>query len=63
MDHMKFAAGGRKSSSSKLFAGWGGWDRTSVMTESKSVALPLGDTPIQGIEIMGMLIYIYKKYI
>ena len=25
--------------------GWGGWDRTSEMTESKSVALPLGYTP------------------
>ena len=27
--------------------GWGGWDRTTEMTESKSVALPLGYTPIQ----------------
>ena len=26
-------------------SGWGGWDRTSEMTESKSVALPLGYTP------------------
>ena len=26
--------------------GWGDWDRTSEMTESKSVALPLGYTPI-----------------
>ena len=25
--------------------GWGSWIRTSGMTESKSVALPLGDTP------------------
>ena len=25
--------------------GWGDWDRTSEMTESKSVALPLGYTP------------------
>ena len=25
--------------------GWGGWDRTTEMTESKSVALPLGYTP------------------
>lgn len=25
---------------------WGSWIRTSVMTESKSAALPLGDTPI-----------------
>ena len=26
--------------------GWGEWDRTTEMTESKSVALPLGYTPI-----------------
>ena len=26
--------------------GWDGWDRTSEMTESKSVALPLGYIPI-----------------
>ena len=25
--------------------GWSGWIRTSVMQESKSCALPLGDTP------------------
>ena len=25
--------------------GWGEWDRTTEMTESKSVALPLGYTP------------------
>ena len=28
--------------------GWDGWIRTSEMTESKSVALPLGDGPIYG---------------
>ena len=28
--------------------GWGGWDRTTEMTESKSVALPLGYTPTCG---------------
>ena len=27
--------------------GWDGWDRTSEMTESKSVALPLGYIPIR----------------
>ena len=27
--------------------GWDGWDRTSEMTESKSVALPLGYIPIK----------------
>ena len=27
-------------------SGWGGWTRTSGMTESKSVALPLGYIPI-----------------
>ena len=26
--------------------GWGGWIRTTGMQESKSCALPLGDTPI-----------------
>ena len=26
-------------------AGWGGWDRTTAMSESKSDALPLGYTP------------------
>ena len=26
--------------------GWAGWIRTSGMTESKSVALPLGDSPL-----------------
>ena len=25
--------------------GWGGWIRTNEMLESKSSALPLGDTP------------------
>ena len=29
-----------------MVVGWGDWDRTSEMTESKSVALPLGYTPI-----------------
>ena len=28
--------------------GWGEWDRTTEMTESKSVALPLGYTPTKG---------------
>jgi hypothetical protein len=28
--------------------GWDGWIRTSEMTESKSVALPLGYTPSKG---------------
>ena len=28
--------------------GWDGWDRTSEMTESKSVALPLGYIPRNG---------------
>ena len=28
--------------------GWGEWDRTTEMTESKSVALPLGYTPMSG---------------
>ena len=28
--------------------GWGSWIRTSAMTESKSVALPLGYTPMNG---------------
>ena len=28
--------------------GWGGWTRTSEMTESKSVALPLGYIPMKG---------------
>ena len=27
--------------------GWGNWDRTSGMPESKSGALPLGYTPIR----------------
>ena len=27
--------------------GWDGWDRTSEMTESKSVALPLGYIPFR----------------
>ena len=31
---------------SLLRRGWAGWIRTSGMTESKSVALPLGDSPI-----------------
>ena len=31
---------------SSFFHGWAGWIRTSGMTESKSVALPLGDSPI-----------------
>ena len=26
--------------------GWAGWIRTIGMTESKSVALPLGDSPL-----------------
>ena len=40
---------GIKKSIDKLntgsISGWGGWTRTSGMTESKSVALPLGYTP------------------
>ena len=28
------------------FFGWGSWIRTNEVTESESVALPLGDTPI-----------------
>ena len=31
---------------SAFFVAWDGWIRTSEMTESKSVALPLGYTPI-----------------
>ena len=30
--------------------GWGTWDRTREMTESKSVALPLGYTPKRMVE-------------
>ena len=35
------------SSSFRLFRGWASWIRTSAMTESKSVALPLGDGPVR----------------
>ena len=35
-----------KNPSRSKSAGWDGWIRTSDMTESKSVALPLGDTPM-----------------
>ena len=35
-----------RSKSSLLFFGWGTGIRTPVMTESESVALPLGDAPI-----------------
>ena len=37
-----------RNKSSLLFYGWGAGIRTPVMTESESVALPLGDTPIIG---------------
>ncbi len=30
----------------RVLFGWGSWIRTNVMQESKSCALPLGDTPI-----------------
>ena len=33
--------------------GWGEWDRTTEMTESKSVALPLGYTPIPSLVVGG----------
>lgn len=37
---------GARYGSRPLPGGWAGWIRTSGMTESKSVALPLGDSPI-----------------
>ena len=44
-----FFAKGKKEVGAKrtlLRRGWAGWIRTSGMTESKSVALPLGDSPL-----------------
>lgn len=32
-----------------LVLGWDGWIRTSELPESKSGALPLGDTPTNGV--------------
>jgi hypothetical protein len=36
----------KKDAEASFFIGWAGWIRTIGMTESKSVALPLGDSPI-----------------
>ena len=41
-----------RNKSSLLFFGWGAGIRTPVMTESESVALPLGDAPISSTPII-----------
>ena len=46
----------------KIFIGWDGWIRTSGMTESKSVALPLGYIPFS-INIISYFIIFVKIFI
>ena len=43
--------------SPRNFFGWGAGIRTPVMTESESVALPLGDTPIIGFVLTTCILY------
>ena len=47
-------ASGHVNRPRRLAVGWGAGIRTPEVTESESVALPLGDTPVNGVFIFAV---------